>query len=67
MTRDSWVWTFGVIVAIVMGVATLDTPTAIGFGLHAAWLPYLRLAGYVVGIISGKMASSPLPHSSEVS
>lgn len=66
MTRDSRIWIIGVVVAIVTGLATLDTQTAVSVGLHAEWLPYLRLAAFVVGIVSGQMGTSPLPHSSEV-
>lgn len=59
--RDSVVWTFGVIAAVIFGLATLDTATAVqSFGIPAAWLPYLRLAAFVIGIVSAQLGLSPL-------
>lgn len=61
MTRDSVVWTLGMVVAVIMGVATVGDPTA--YGIPAAAVPYLRGVALILGIISGKMATSPLPKS----
>lgn len=66
MTRDSRLLIVGVVVAVIMGLATLDTQTAMSYGLHANWLPYLRLANLVLGIVSAQLGTSPLRHSSEV-
>lgn len=66
MTRDSRLLIVGVVVAVITGLGTLDTQTALSYGLHAAWLPYLRLASLVLGIVSAQLGTSPLPHSSEM-
>lgn len=58
ITRDSAIWWFGMIAAIVMGVATLGNIQ--DYGIPNDWLPYIRLAALVIGIISGKLATSPL-------
>lgn len=62
MTRDSIGWWFGIVGSIVTGVA-------LNLNLFS-WIPdhvahWISLAAFVVGIVSGKMASSPLPHSGE--
>lgn len=62
MTRDSIVWWFGIVGSVVTGVA-------LNFDLFP-WIPEhwqhaLSLAAFAFGIISGKLASSPLPHSRE--
>jgi hypothetical protein len=59
--RDSIIWTFGVIAAVIIGLATLDTTTAVqSFGIPATWLPYLRLAAFIIGIVSAQLGLSPL-------
>lgn len=59
--RDSFVWVLGVIAAVIVGLATLDTQTAVeSFGIPAAALPYLRLAAFIVGIVSAQLGWSPL-------
>jgi ABC-type transport system substrate-binding protein len=59
--RDSIVWTFGVIAAVVVGLATLDTSTAVQtFGIPETWLPYIRLAAFIIGIVSAQLGLSPL-------
>lgn len=63
-TRDSLVWWVGIIAAVVVGIGTLGT-TATEYGIPVSWLPYIRLAALVMGIVSGKLATSPLPHSEE--
>lgn len=59
LSRDSIVWWFGMFGAVIMGVATAGNLH--DYGIPDSWLPYLRLAALVVGIISGKLATSPLP------
>jgi hypothetical protein len=59
MTRDSMLWWIGIIFAVVLGLATVPDPATLG--IPVAWLPYLRLAALIIGIVSGKMATSPLP------
>lgn len=59
--RDNIIWTFGVIAAVIVGLATLDSQTAVeSFGIPATWLPYLRLAAFVIGIVSAQLGLSPL-------
>ncbi len=58
MTRDSVVWWVGMIVA-VLGAIIANANL-----LPAAWapaLPWINLACIVLGVISGKLATSPLP------
>lgn len=59
VTRDSFVWWIGILFAVIVGVATVADPAA--YGIPEWALPYLRLAALIVGIISGKLATSPLP------
>jgi hypothetical protein len=65
-TRDSALWLWGTIVAIVLGLATLDQATAVALGIPAAWLVKLRLAAFILGLISAKVSTSPFPHSKDV-
>lgn len=58
-TRDDVKWAFGMIAAVVMCLATLGD-TVVNYGIPVSWLPYIRLGALVIGIISGKMATSPL-------
>lgn len=60
MTRNDWTWTAGMIAAVILGLATLGD-TATTYGIPASALPYLRLAALIVGLVSGKLATSPLP------
>jgi hypothetical protein len=59
MTRDSIVWWVGIGFAIILGLATVPEPATLG--IPAVCLPYLRLAALIIGIVSGKLATSPLP------
>ena len=58
ITRDSALWWWGMAAAIVGGFATLGNVE--DYGLPMAWVPYIRLAALIVGIVSGKLATSPL-------
>lgn len=63
-TRDDGKWAIGMIVAVVVGLAALTESSVKLLGLPPAIvpaLPYLRLAALIVGIVSGKMATSTLP------
>lgn len=63
-TRDDAKWIVGMIVAIVVGLAALSESTITDLGLPQVLvpaLPYFRLAALIVGIVSGKMATSGLP------
>lgn len=57
-TRDSALWWWGIVCAVIVGVATnLDLfPWLSERAQHV-----ISLASFVIGIISGKMATSPLP------
>jgi NhaP-type Na+/H+ or K+/H+ antiporter len=64
MTRDSVVWWVGMIGGVAGGLAA-------SFDLFP-WFPppvqhAISLIAFVVGIVSGKLATSPLPHSKEMS
>lgn len=64
MTRDDLKLKIGVLVAVLVGIATLSDGTVHALGLPAAilpWLPWCRLASYVVGLMSAQMGTSPLP------
>lgn len=59
-TRDSVIWWIGIVGSAVVGVSTnLDA---------FPWLSqearqWISLASFVVGVVSGKMSTSPRPHS----
>lgn len=63
LTRDSIIWLIGMVGSALVAVST---------NLHLfPWMSptaqhWINLAAFVVGIISGKMATSPLMHSQEV-
>lgn len=62
LTRESVVWWIGLASALVVGLATLDTSTAIDtFGIPASVLPKLRLAALLIGIGSTWAKTSPFP------
>lgn len=67
MTRDSKFWWLGIIGAIVLAVSSrmdlIDPllPAQHTDKVHAI----LELVALVIGIVSGKMATSPLPHSDD--
>jgi len=55
MTRDSWIWTLGIIAAVLAAAANQA-------GLFpAGWYPWINFLSLVLGIVSGKLATSPLP------
>lgn len=62
MTRDSIWWGVSIVGSIAVGLST-------SYNLFP-WIPPtvqhgISLTAFVWGIISGKMATSPLPHSAE--
>ena len=62
MTRDSVIWWVGIIVA-VLGAIVANANL-----LPASWapaVPYINLACIILGVISGKLATSPLPGANE--
>lgn len=59
-SRDDLKWTLGMLAAVVVGLAALSDNAAAAVGLPPAILPYLRLGALIVGIVSGKMATSNL-------
>lgn len=60
MTRDDLKLWLGMAAAVVIGLATLGNELT-QYGVPAAWLPYIRLLALILGIVSGKLATSPLP------
>lgn len=58
LTRDSFVWWIGIVSAVIVGMATVSDPVT--YGIPEWAVPYLRLGALIVGIISGKLATSPL-------
>lgn len=70
-TRDSAFWWLGALGSLLVMLATLQTgdptnPLSLGYyGLPDAWAPYIRLGSMLSIWVSGKMASSPLPHSDD--
>jgi len=60
MTRDDLTWWAGIAAAVILGLATLGNGIT-AYGLPLAIVPYVRLAALIIGIVSGKLATSPLP------
>lgn len=58
MTRDSWWLTLGVVTSVVASLAAVTDVAA--YGLPAEAMPYIRLAALVLGLVSAKLATSPL-------
>lgn len=58
-TRDSWIWLFGIVASVIVGLATVSDPAQ--YGIPEAWVPYLRLGALVCGIISAKASTSWAP------
>lgn len=62
VTRENFIWWVGLAFALIVGLAALDTSTAVEtFGIPAAWLPRLRLAALLIGIGSAWSKTSPWP------
>ena len=55
ISRDSLVWTLGILSGIVGVIA------AQADAFPAAWKPYITVIGALLGVISAKLATSPLP------
>jgi tetrahydromethanopterin S-methyltransferase subunit C len=64
MTRDSIVWWIGIATAVVMGIGTVGDVAS--YGIPEKAVPYIRLAALVLGIVSGKLATSPLKGKGEL-
>jgi hypothetical protein len=65
-TRDSALWIWGMVAAVISGLATVSDSFAVGtLGIPLAWLTKIRLAAFVTGLVSAKNASSSLPHSND--
>jgi hypothetical protein len=61
-TRDSAVWLWSTIAAIIVGLATVDETFAVAtLGIPLAWLTKIRLAAFVIGLGSAKVSNSFLP------
>lgn len=58
LTRDSAVLWLGIIGALVGYLAAAQHPP-----IEWTWHEWMQFALSAVGVISGKLASSPLPHS----
>jgi hypothetical protein len=66
-TRDSALWTWGLLVSVVAGLAMLDDHFAVAtLGIPLAYLTKIRLANFVMGLISAKAGNSFLQHSKDV-
>lgn len=64
MTRDDLKLKVGLGVAVIVGLGTLSTGMVETLGLPTAiipWLPWFRLAAFLVGLVTAKLATSPLP------
>lgn len=64
MTRDDLKLKIGVVVALIVGLATLSEGTVHALGLPLVivpMLPWCRLAAFVVGLVSAQLGTSPLP------
>lgn len=60
MTRDHAIWIWGRVVAIVLALGALPVESMTVMGIPPAWRPYLALAAFLVGIVSGTLGNSPL-------
>lgn len=64
MTRNDLKLKIGVVVAVIVGLATLSEGMVHALGLPPVivpFLPWARLAAFVVGIVSAQLGKSPLP------
>jgi hypothetical protein len=62
-SRDDLKWKIGMIGAVIVGIAALNETSIKLLGLPDAilpWLPWFRLGAMIIGIVSGKMATSGL-------
>jgi hypothetical protein len=67
LTRDSALWLWGIVGAVIAGLATVDEQFAVAsLGIPLVWLTKIRLASFVIGIISAKASNSWLQHSKDV-
>lgn len=53
--RDSVVWWLGVIAAVLAYLSQEPAPNA------WTWAQWIQLASFVVGVVSAKLSTSPLP------
>lgn len=54
-SRDSMIWWAGMVGSILVALANQE-------GLFPAeWRPYINIAALIAGVVSGKLATSPLP------
>lgn len=56
-SHDSIVYTLGIVVSVIMTLATFSDTALASVGIPLAWAPYVRLASLVLGIASGKGAT----------
>jgi hypothetical protein len=64
-TRDSALWWYGLVAALLGAVATFDAEMAATFGIAAVWLPKIRLLSFLIGVGSAWARTSPFPHSQD--
>lgn len=66
LTRESAVWWWGLVAALVTTLATVDADTAMALGISAYWLAKLRLASFLVGVGSAWAKTSMFPSRKDV-
>jgi hypothetical protein len=59
LTRDSALWWLAIIGAVAGYLASADPPN------HWTYQQWIQAAMFIVATVSGKLATSPLPHSDE--
>lgn len=59
LTRDSVLWWLAILGAVATYLASSEPPT------HWTYHQWIQAAMFIVATVSGKLASSPLPHSDE--
>lgn len=62
-TRDGWVWTVGLVSALVTAAVTQFGLLQSAFGVGDVWNDRLKVLAVVIAIVTAKLGFSPLPAS----
>lgn len=60
LTRDSRWWWVGILLPVLVELFNAVVANPAQFGIPAEWLPIIRLVTLLIGLVSAKLATSPL-------